>query len=255
MFIDTHTHLYLDAFDNDRSTAVKRALDAGITKMILPDIDSTNTDKLQALCQAFPQNCYPCAGLHPTSVKENWEKEIEMVKNNLVNNKCYGIGETGIDLYWDKSYFEEQKQAFKVQINLAKKYHLPIIIHARDSFPEIFDIMDKHWSPDLKGVFHCFTGSFAEAQHIAEYKTFKMGIGGVVTFKKAGLDKVLENVPLTQLVLETDSPFLAPTPYRGKRNESAYIINIARKLADVYNININELAQATTHNASELFKL
>lgn len=252
--IDTHTHLYLEEFDEDRNEMVKRAIDSTVDKMLLPNIDSTSIDGMLNLCRTFPENCFPMMGLHPTSVKENYEDEIKIVDSWLEKKKFYAIGETGIDLYWDKTHKKEQEKAFIHQIDLAKKYELPVVIHSRNSFDEIFTILEQHNSKELTGVFHCFTGNLSQAEKIIEMG-FMLGIGGVITFKNSGLDKVIDELNLDQIILETDAPFLAPVPYRGKRNESAYLSIIAEKIALIKKMTIDTVANITTNNAQRLFKI
>ncbi len=252
--IDTHTHLYLEEFDSDRSAMIGRAIDKGVTKMLLPNIDSTSVEGLLKLCRSFPDNCLPMMGLHPTSVKENYEEELDRVDRWLEKHSFCAIGETGIDLYWDTSHQKEQEHSFIHQINLAKKYNLPIVIHSRNSFNELFEILEIHHSPDLKGVFHCFTGNLDQAEKIIGMG-FYLGIGGVVTFKNSGLDKVLDELSLEHILLETDAPYLAPVPFRGKRNESAYLAVIAEKIAEIKNISPARVAEITTANAISLFKI
>jgi TatD DNase family protein len=252
--IDTHTHLYLEEFDGDRHEMVKRAIDSGVQKMLLPNIDNGSIDGMLELCQAFPENCLPMMGLHPTSVKENFEEELKIVDEWLEKQKFYAIGETGIDLYWDKTHQKEQEKAFIHQINLAKNYKLPIVIHSRNSFDEIFAILEKHNSKELTGVFHCFTGNLAQAEKIIEMG-FMLGIGGVITFKNSGLDKVVDELNLKHIVLETDAPYLAPVPYRGKRNESAYIRIIADRIAKIKNMTLEKVTEITSANARSLFKI
>ncbi len=252
IFIDTHTHLYLRQFDDDRTEAIFNAIEAGVQYMFLPNIDSGTLSSMLEVCDQFPENCFPMMGLHPTSVKGNYIEELEKVREELKKRKYIAIGECGIDLYWDKTYFQQQDEAFRYQIKLAREYDLPLVIHSRDSFDEIFEIMDEEYSPELKGVFHCFSGNYNHAKRIIDWG-FKLGIGGVVTFKNSGLDKVIEKVDLKHVILETDAPFLAPIPYRGQRNESAYIPLIARKIADIRKIAKEEVADITTRNAKELF--
>lgn len=254
VLIDTHTHLYLEEFKDDRSQVVSNAINKGIKYMMLPNIDSSSVSGMLDLCNAFPQNCFPMMGLHPTSVKENYEDELNLVDEWLKKKKFYGIGETGIDLYWDKTFFNEQKIAFRHQVELAKKYKLPIVIHSRNSFDEIYSILKETFSPELTGVFHCFTGNLEQANEIIELG-FKLGIGGVVTFKNSGLDKVVSKIDIEHLILETDSPYLTPVPYRGKRNESAYTYYIAQKIAEIKKRPVEEIAEITTNNAKRLFKL
>lgn len=255
-FIDTHTHLFASEFDNDIDIVIKNALDNGISKMLLPNIDSTTTTKMLQLCDRHPNNCYPMIGLHPCSVKkDNLEKEISHVEQMLSQNKFIAVGEIGLDLYWDKSTLDLQKIAFESQIELAKKYQLPIVIHVRDSFDEAIEIVERLNDYNLSGVFHCFTGNLEEAQRIINLKNFYLGIGGVVTFKNGGINKIINQVSLDRIILETDSPYLSPTPFRGTRNESKYLLNIAHKMAELYNIDIEDIAKKTTKNAIDLFHL
>ena len=252
-FIDTHTHLYTDQFNEDRAEVVKRAIESGVTKLFLPNIDLESIDGMHNLVKEFPANCFPMMGLHPCSVTENWKEELSVIKSNLETNTYCAIGEIGMDLYWDKTKLEFQKAAFSTQIEWAKEMNLPIAIHVRDAFDETFEIMDMLNSNQLRGVFHCFTGNLEQAKHILSYGGFKLGIGGVLTFKNSGLDKVISEIDLKHLVLETDSPYLAPTPHRGKRNESDYITLIASKLAEIKNVPIETIATITSNNALELF--
>ena len=255
-FIDTHTHLFASEFDNDIEIVIKNALDNGISKMLLPNIDSTTTTKMLQLCDRHPNNCYPMIGLHPCSVKkDNLEKEISHVEQMLSQNKFIAVGEIGLDLYWDKSNLDLQKIAFGSQIELAKKYQLPIVIHVRDSFDEAIEIVERLNDYNLSGVFHCFTGNLEEAQRIINLNNFYLGIGGVVTFKNGGINKIINQVSLDRIILETDSPYLSPTPFRGTRNESKYLLNIAHKMAELYNIDIEDIAKKTTKNAIDLFHL
>ena len=255
-FIDTHTHLFASEFDNDIDIVIKNALDNGISKMLLPNIDSTTTKKMLQLCDNYPNNCYPMIGLHPCSVKkDNLEKEISHVEQMLSQNKFIAVGEIGLDLYWDKSTLDLQKIAFESQIELAKKYKLPIAIHVRDSFDEAIEIVERLNDDNLSGVFHCFTGNLEEAQRIINLNNFYLGIGGVVTFKNGGINKIINQVSLDRIILETDSPYLSPTPFRGTRNESKYLLNIAHKMAELYNIDIEDIAKKTTKNAIDLFHL
>ena len=224
--------------------------------MLLPNIDSTTTTKMLQLCDRHPNNCYPMIGLHPCSVKkDNLEKEISHVEQMLSQNKFIAVGEIGLDLYWDKSTLDLQKIAFESQIELAKKYQLPIVIHVRDSFDEAIEIVERLNDDNLSGVFHCFTGNLEEAQRIINLKNFYLGIGGVVTFKNGGINKIINQVSLDRIILETDSPYLSPTPFRGTRNESKYLLNIAHKMAELYNIDIEDIAKKTTKNAIDLFHL
>ena len=253
--IDTHTHLFAQQFDEDRTEVVQRAIDSGVEQMLLPNIDSNTIQSMMDLCAAFPKNCYPMMGLHPCDVKETYLEELAVVEKWLEKGGFVAVGEIGIDLYWDKSTLAIQQDAFRKQIELAKKHQLPIAIHVRDSFNEVLEIIDELNGETLAGVFHCFTGTVSQAQHIINYGDFKLGVGGVVTFKNAGVDKTLANISLEHLILETDSPYLAPMPYRGKRNESSYVPLIAQKLADIYGIEVAEVAKITTQNAQTLFSI
>jgi len=254
VLVDTHTHLFLEQFDNDRTETVKNAIAAGVDKMFLPNVDNETSEQLMALCTQFPNNCYPVIGLHPTSVKENFDEELQKIEKLLEMHKFYGIGETGIDLYWDKTFFEQQKQAFSRQIMLALKNDLPIIIHSRDSFDIIIDLLHNYKNTALTGVFHSFTGSVKQAQKAIDIG-FKLGINGIVTYKNGGLDKVLPNIDISNIVIETDSPFLPPVPHRGQRNESAYLVHVAHKLAEIYLLPYHEVAAITTKNALDLYKI
>ena len=251
---DTHTHLYSEAFDEDREEMIKRAIDGGVKRFFIPAIDSECIDSMYALEKAFPQHIFLMAGLHPTHVKENFREELEIVKNQLAARKFYAVGETGIDLYWDKSTLDIQKEAFRAQINLAKENGLPIVIHCRDAFDEVFDVLEEEKSEDLFGIFHCFTGTFEQAQRALSYN-MKLGIGGVVTFKNGKIDTFLNQIPIEEIVLETDSPYLAPVPYRGKRNESLYVLEVLNKVAEVYGISAEEVADITTATSKEIFKI
>lgn len=253
IFTDTHTHLYLEQFNEDRNTVVERAISDGIKYMLLPNIDSQTTKPMLDLCEAFPKNVFPMMGLHPTDVKENFRNELDMVCAELQTGKYYGVGETGIDLYWDKTNLKEQQVALSEQVQMTKDFGLPIVLHVRESFDEVFEIIGEMNDEKLNGVFHCFTGTLEQAQKIISWG-FKMGIGGVLTYKNSGLDKVVTDIPMEHLVLETDSPFLTPKPFRGKRNESSYIKYIAEKLAEVKGVSVEEVAEITTRNAVELFK-
>lgn len=251
---DTHTHLYSEAFDNDRDVMMKRALDLKIERFFIPAIDSSYTKAMFDLEKAYPNNVHLMMGLHPTSVKENYKEELLHVETLFKQRSFVAVGEIGIDLYWDKSTLTIQQDAFKHQIQLAKKYKLPIVIHCREAFNEIFEILDEVNDDDLYGIFHCFTGNLEQAKQAISYN-MKLGIGGVVTFKNGGVDKFINQIDLKHIVLETDSPYLSPTPYRGKRNESSYIINILNKLAELYNLSPEEIANKTTANSIEVFKI
>ncbi|MDC1024773.1 TatD family hydrolase [Flavobacteriales bacterium] len=255
-FIDTHTHLFASEFKDDIDIVVKNAINIGVSKMLLPNIDSSTTNNMLQLCNKYPQHCFPMIGLHPCSVKkDNIDKEILHVEEMLNKNKFIAIGEIGLDLYWDKSTLSYQKVAFESQIKLAKKYQLPIVIHVRDSFNEAIEIVEKLNNENLSGVFHCFTGNIQEAERIINLQNFYLGIGGVVTFKNGGINKIINQISLDNIILETDSPYLTPTPFRGKRNESKYLVNIAQKMSEIYEIDINEIANKTSSNAINLFKI
>lgn len=249
---DTHTHLYAEQFDEDRDEVIKRALANGISRFFLPAIDSSYYGRMKDLQSAYPKHVFLMAGLHPTHVKEDFKTELSIVEKFLDEHTCYAVGEIGIDLYWDKTHVKEQQEAFRLQITLAKEKKLPIIIHCRDAFDEIFEIMDEVCDARLNGIFHCFTGNEEQANKILGYG-FKLGIGGVVTFKNGGLDKFLHKIPLKHIVLETDSPYLAPVPYRGKRNEMSYLTNILDKLVDMYKLSPEEIAKTTTLNSQQIF--
>jgi len=249
---DTHTHLYSEAFDEDRKEAIEKAIDLGVERFFIPAIDSTYTESMLALEKDFPGRMFLMSGLHPTHVNENFEQELLHVEEMLEKHTYYAVGEIGIDLYWEKKYLKEQKIAFKKQIQLAKRKNLPIVIHCRDAFDEVFEVLEGEKGNGLRGIFHCFTGTLEQAKKAISYN-MKLGIGGVVTFKNGKIDTFLKEIELKHIVLETDSPYLAPTPYRGKRNESAYIINVLEKMADVYGVPNEEIALVTTNNSREVF--
>lgn len=252
MLTDTHTHLYSDAFADDRKEMMQRAVNLGIKRFFIPAIDSGYTEAMYSIQKEYPENVFLMMGLHPTSVKENFEEELTHVEAQFKRRNFYAIGEIGIDLYWDKTTLEIQKIAFKRQIQLAKKYKLPIVIHCRDAFDEIFEVLETEKSEDLFGIFHCFTGTFEQAQRAISFN-MKLGIGGVVTFKNGKIDTFLNQIPLKHIVLETDSPYLAPAPYRGKRNESSYLALVCKKLSQIYGVSQQEIARATTENSKDVF--
>ncbi len=254
ILIDTHTHLYSDEFDSDRDAMVERALKQGVKKFLLPNIDLGSVDSLHQFCDRYPEQSYPMMGLHPTSVKEDYKHVLRETKELLNHRKYIAIGEIGIDLYWDKTFAKEQRMALLEQFQWAIDYNLPVVIHSRESFEIIMAIINEFNNPQLRGVFHCFTGTENEAQQIID-KGFMLGIGGVLTFKNSGLANEIKNIDIKHLILETDSPYLTPTPYRGKRNESAYISIIAQKLAATQSISLEEVAAITTKNAINLFQL
>lgn len=253
LITDTHTHLYLEQFDEDRSAVVERAIQKGVEYMLIPNIDSKSIDAMLDLCNQYPKNCYPMIGLHPTNVFQNYEDELKIIETFL-HNQCFcAIGEIGIDLYWDKTFAKEQEIAFKYQIDLAKKFDMPIVIHSRESMNEIFKVLEEMNLPEVKGVFHCFSGSIEDANRAIEMG-FLLGIGGVVTFKNSKLPSIIEKIDLKHLLLETDAPYLTPAPYRGKRNESAYTYYVAEKIAEIKKIPIETVAEVTTNNAKQFFR-
>lgn len=255
-FIDTHSHLYSEQFKNDRTIAINEAIALGVDTILLPNISSKYTNNLLQLCNQFPENCFPMMGLHPCDVsEENFDSEMQHVEIELATNKYIAVGEIGLDLYWDKTKIEVQKRAFIHQIKLAKKYQIPIAIHVREAFDEAIKIVESLNDNTLRGVFHCFTGSIVEAKRVIDLKDFYLGIGGVVTFKNSGLDQTIKEISLKNLILETDSPYLAPVPFRGKRNESKYLTKIAEKIAQIKNMTIKEIAEITTANAKKLFHI
>jgi TatD DNase family protein len=249
---DTHTHLYSEAFENDRAEMIARAMALGISLFFVPAIDSTYTSSMYELEKTYPDNVFLMMGLHPTHVKENYKEELTHVEEQLAVRKFFAVGEIGIDLYWDKTFLKQQQEAFVKQIQLAKKYKLPIVIHCREAFNEIFEILEQEKDEDLFGIFHCFTGTLEQANQAISYG-MKLGIGGVATFKNGKIDQFLNQIDLKHIVLETDSPYLAPVPYRGKRNESSYIMKVLEKLALIYNSSEAEIAEITTKNSKEVF--
>ncbi|MGM5468919.1 TatD family hydrolase [Flavobacteriaceae bacterium LMO-SS05] len=251
---DTHTHLYSDAFNLDRRDMIERAINNNVTRFFIPAIDSSYTQAMFQLKNDFPEHVFLMAGLHPTSVKDNYIDELEHVEALLLKHKFYAIGEIGIDLYWDTTTLEIQKKAFKHQIRLAKHYKLPIVIHCRDAFDEVFEVLEDEQCDEVFGIFHCFTGTLEQAHRAISYN-MKLGIGGVVTFKNGGIDKFMGQIELKHIVLETDSPYLAPKPYRGKRNESSYIIKVLEKLSELYGMSQERIAEITTQNSKEIFKI
>ena len=253
MFLtDTHTHLYSSEFETDRKQVVERAIAAGVKKLFLPNIDSSSISGMLSVCNDFPENCFAMMGLHPTSVKENYEEELAVVKDWLGKHKFCAIGEIGIDLYWDKTFLTQQLLAFETQIKWANEFSVPIVIHSRNSFNEIVEVLQKNKKENPHGIFHCFSGSKEQAEKAISLG-FKLGIGGVLTYKNSGLAQAIADIDLKHLVLETDSPYLTPVPHRGKRNESGYITLVAQKLAEIKNISIEEVAEITNANAIEVF--
>jgi len=254
ILVDTHSHIYLPEFDKDRADVIYNADKQNIKHIFLPNIDSSSIESMIDLSSKYPDRIYPMMGLHPTSAEDDFENELQIVKDWLEKEKFYAIGEIGLDYYWDTSFKEEQIIAFETQLHLALKLELPVVIHIRDAFDDALKIINKPEYVNLKGIFHCFTGNIEQAENIIN-RGFKLGIGGIVTFKNAGIDKVVEQIDLKHLVLETDSPYLAPVPKRGKRNESTYLYYIAKKVAELKNVTIDEVAKITTQNASEVFKI
>jgi TatD DNase family protein len=249
---DTHTHLYSEEFDEDRKELIESAIAKGVSRFFMPNIDSSSVEAMLELEEIWPEHCFPMMGLHPCSVKVNWKEEMEIVEQWLGKRKFIAIGEMGIDLFWDKTFVEEQKIVFNRQVELANKYKLPIVIHSRDSFEMIYDLLLNNSKQEPCGIFHCFTGTVDQAERAIKLG-FYLGIGGVVSFKNAGLDKVLEEISLEHIVIETDAPYLAPVPHRGKRNLPEYIRLVAEKIAVIKNISVEEVAKITTENSKTIF--
>jgi TatD DNase family protein len=252
MITDTHTHLYSSQFKEDQSAMIQRAKDAGVSRFFIPAIDSSYTESMMKLEKNFPKDVFLMMGLHPTSVKENYLEELAHVKEWIDKKKFFAIGEIGIDLYWDRSFLAQQQEAFRTQIKWAKEKTLPIVIHCRDAFDEIFEILEQEKGDSLRGIFHCFTGTKEQAEKAINYN-MKLGIGGVATFKNGKIDRFLNEINLKHIVLETDAPYLAPTPFRGKRNESAYITNVIDKLVEIYKVPFEEIVATTTQNSKAVF--
>ncbi|MDO6736786.1 TatD family hydrolase [Wenyingzhuangia sp. 2_MG-2023] len=252
IFTDTHTHLNSEQFDEDRNEMIQRALNAGVKRLFVPSVDSEYTQSMFDVAEAFPENIHLMMGVHPTHIKENYLDELKTAREWLETGKFVAVGEIGIDLYWDDTYITQQKEAFQTQVQWAKELGLPINIHCRNAFEEVFEILEKEKSDKLFGIFHCFTGTLEDAKRAIGYN-LKLGIGGVATFKNGKIDKFLAEIPLENIVLETDAPYLAPTPFRGKRNESMYTVNVAEKLATIYNKPLTEIAEITTQNSKEVF--
>jgi len=250
---DTHTHLYSEQFDDDRVEVIERALAAGVTRFFIPAIDSSYTKSMYALESRYPNNMFLMTGVHPTHVKDDYLEELAHIKEQLNSREFVAIGEIGIDLYWDRSTLKLQQEMFRLQIQLAKQYKLPIVIHCRDAFEEVFQILEEEKGPELFGIFHCFTGTLEQAQKAISFN-MKLGIGGVVTFKNGKINQFLKQISLDHIVLETDAPYLAPVPCRGQRNESSYILNVLEKLSDIYSMSSLEIASITTKNSRSIFK-
>lgn len=255
MYIDTHTHLYSDRFEADRNDMIKRTLAAGVEQLLLPNIDVASIGPMKALAADWPQNIRMMMGLHPCHVDAAFEEELKVIQTELFSGDYIAVGEFGIDLYWEKAYLEQQKEAFRIQVDWAKELNLPVVLHVRDAFNEVFELLDELNDDGLRGVFHCFTGGVEEARKIDAYGGFCFGIGGVLTYKRSGLDLVLPEIPNEKLLLETDSPYLAPVPFRGKRNESSYIPHIAERMSEVLGLTTREVADLTTANARRVFNL
>ncbi|GAB1855346.1 TatD family hydrolase [Flavobacteriaceae bacterium MHTCC 0001] len=251
---DTHAHLYSEVFDEDRQDMIQRAIKNGVSRFFIPAIDSTYTTAMLQLEKDFPEHVFLMMGLHPTHVKDNYLEELKHVEEMLAKRSFFAVGEIGIDLYWDTSTLDIQKKAFRYQIQLAKTYKLPIIIHCREAFDEIFEVLETEKGDGLYGIFHCFTGTLEQAHKAISYN-MKLGIGGVVTFKNGKIDKFLPEIDLEHIVLETDAPYLSPVPYRGKRNESSYVINVLEKLSEIYNLPKETIAKITTENSKQVFKV
>lgn len=252
MLIDTHTHLYAGEFNSDRKVLINKAIANGVKKFYLPNIDSNSIEVMLAVENEFPENCFPMMGLHPCSVNVTVNEELAVVKEWLDKRKFIGVGEIGIDLYWDKTFLSEQQQAFKTQIQWALDFNYPIVIHCREAFDEIYEILIS-FKKLPKAIFHCFSGNAEQAKKIIALQNFKLGIGGVITFKNSGLDKIVEQIDLEHLVLETDAPYLAPVPFRGKRNEPSYLLEVAKKIAEIKSVSMNEVSQITSKNAEFVF--
>lgn len=254
MLIDTHSHIYSEDFVNDIDEVIQRGYDNDIKKIVLPNIDSGSVKRLFDLTDSYPHLCFPLLGLHPTSVSEDYKEELQAIEYWMDKREFYGIGEIGIDLYWDRTYLEQQEDAFRHQVKLAKSRNLPIVIHVRNSFNEVFKIVEEEQDGSLTGIFHCFSGTKEEAQKVID-AGFLLGIGGVVTFKNSDLDEVLSHINLEHLVLETDSPYLSPVPKRGRRNETAYLVYVAQKVAEIYDVSVEQVAEITTSKARSLFRI
>ena len=250
---DTHTHLYSKEFDDDRSTLIEKAINNGVTRLFMPNVDSESIPGMFQVAKQFPGNCFAMIGLHPCSVNAKYQQELKVMEHWLGKNNFAAIGEIGIDLYWDKTFLIQQQDAFRKQIELAQKHNLAYVIHSRDSFNEVIEIVKEYNNFSTRAIFHCFSGTVEQAQQVIEFGNFKLGIGGVVTFKNSSVAKVVEAIDLKHLVLETDAPYLAPVPHRGKRNDPEYLMLIAKKIAEIKNVSLEEVAAITTQNSIDIF--
>ena len=249
---DTHTHQYYEADAEKRAELMRRCFENDVNRLFLPNVDVASMPMVFGLAAEYPENCFPMLGLHPCDVKDDWQQQLETIGAAIPNQKIYAIGEIGIDLYWDKTTLDKQVEAFKIQINWAKANRLPIVIHCRDAFNEVYEVLLQEQDEYLRGIFHCFSGTLEQANKIIDLG-FYLGIGGVVTYKNGGLDKVVQEIDLKHIVLETDSPYLTPVPYRGKRNESSYLVYVAQKVAELHNTDIITVADITTANSKNVF--
>ncbi len=249
---DTHCHIYLPEFNEDRSQALERAFSAGVTRIFLPNVDASTVPDLLHLSKEYPENCFPLMGLHPTSVNENYKEDLEQVERMLSTRKFYGIGEIGIDLYWDKTFLQQQLEVFATQLRWASEKDLPVVVHVRESHDKTIEIIKKSGYKNLRGIFHCFTGTLDQAKEIIGLG-FHLGIGGVSTFKNSGLSQILPQIDIQHIVLETDAPYLAPAPFRGKRNEPSFLVHTASKVAEIYGMTIGQIADATSANSKTIF--
>lgn len=254
LLTDTHTHLYYETDEVKQAALLQRCFDQGIDRLFLPNVDVASISRIDELVSRYPQNCFAMSGLHPCEVVENYAEVLAEIKASIPSRKIYAIGEIGIDLYWDQSTLKYQQEAFAIQIGWAKEMGLPIVIHCREAFDEVFEVLEQHKDEKLFGILHCFTGNVEQARRCIDLG-FYLGIGGVLTYKKAGLDLVLYDIPLEHIVLETDSPYLAPVPFRGKPNESSYLIHIAKKVAEIYQLPVEEVAEITTANSRKIFNV
>ncbi len=254
MFIDTHTHIYLEQFEEDLEECIQRSLKSKVNKLFLPNIDTSTWEKVQSCVNNYPDMCYPMLGLHPCSVKEDVDQELNSISTLMESNKIIAVGEIGLDYYWSKEFVEQQIEAFRIQINWAKEAKLPIVIHSRDSLDDCIRIVREENDEQLTGIFHCFSGTIEQAKEIIQLG-FYLGLGGVITFKNAKMDDIVKELPLDKIVLETDAPYLTPHPHRGKRNEPSYIPLVAEKIAAVKNVSVQEIAEATTRNAKEVYQI